>query len=82
MQDKTLKLLARFCDTTYRQQMAIFDIPVRFETKCERKANGKMRIVQIPIKDIMPKGLDKHHEGFASCCGDLYAKTCFDKFLQ
>ena len=82
MQDKTLELLARFCDTTYRQQMAIFDIPVRFETRCEKKADGKSRIVQIPIKDIMPKGFDKHHEGFASCCGDLYAKTCFDKFLQ
>ena len=82
MQDKTLELLARFCDTTYRQQMAIFDIPVRFETRCEKKADGKSRIVQIPINDIMPKGLNNHHEGFASSCGDLYAKTCFDKFLQ
>ena len=46
MQDKSLQLLALFCDTTYRQQMTIFDIPVRFTTRCEKMANGKMGIVQ------------------------------------
>ena len=40
MQDKTLELLACFCNTTYRQQMALFDIPVRFNTRCEKKENG------------------------------------------
>lgn len=82
LQDKTLQLLALFCDTTYRQQMAIFDIPVRFETRCEKKANGKMRIVQVPIENHQPKSQETRHDGFMSCCGDLYAKTCFDKFLQ
>ena len=82
MQDKSLQLLALFCDTTYRQQMTIFDIPVRFTTRCEKMANGKMGIVQIPIKDYLPKSPDARNDGFMSCCGDLYAKTCFDKFLQ
>ena len=82
LQDKTLQLLALFCDTTYRQQMAIFDIPVRFKTRSERKSNGKMRIVQIPIEDHLPKSPGARNDGFMSCCGDLYAKTCFDKFLQ
>lgn len=82
MQDKSLQLLALFCDTTYRQQMTIFDIPVRFTTRCEKMANGKMGIVQIPIKDHLPKSPDARNDGFMSCCGDLYAKTCFDKFLQ
>jgi len=77
-----LQLLALFCDTTYRQQMTIFDIPVRFTTKCEKMANGKMGIIQIPIKDHLPKSPDARNDGFMSCCGDLYAKTCFDKFLQ
>ena len=45
MLDKSLKLLACFCNTTYRQQMSIFDIPVHYETICEKKADGKMRIV-------------------------------------
>ena len=44
--------------------------------------NGKMGIVQIPIKDHLPKSPDARNDGFMSCCGDLYAKTCFDKFLQ
>ena len=82
LQDKSLQLLALFCDTTYRQQMTIFDIPVRFTTRCEKMANGKMGIVQIPIKDHLPKSPDARNDGFMSCCGDLYAKTCFDKFLQ
>ena len=62
--------------------MTIFDIPVRFTTRCEKMANGKMGIVQIPIKDYLPKSPDARNDGFMSCCGDLYAKTCFDKFLQ
>ena len=33
MQDKSLELLACFCDTTYKQHMTIFDIPVHYETK-------------------------------------------------
>ena len=73
MQDKSLQLLALFCDTTYRQQMTIFDIPVRFTTKCEKMANGKMGIVQIPIKDHLPKSLETRNDGFMvfrkkGCC--------------
>lgn len=82
LQDKNLQLLALFCDNTYKQQMTIFDIPVRFTTRCEKKANGKMGITQIPINDHLPKSPDAHNDGFMCCCGDLYAKTCFDKFLQ
>ena len=82
MQDKTLELLACFCNTTYRQQMALFDIPVRFNTRCEKKENGKMRVVQIPVNDIQSKCFVPHRDGHMTSCGDLYAKTCFDKFLQ
>lgn len=83
LQDKTLKLLASFCDTTYKQQMAIFDIPVRFETRCEKKDDGQMRIIQIPINGSQPKNQDPRSDGFkGTCCGDLYARVCFDRFLQ
>ena len=82
MQDKTLELLACFCNTTYRQQMALFDIPVRFNTRCEKKGNGKIRVVQIPVNDFQSKCFVPSRDGHMTSCGDLYAKTCFDKFLQ
>ena len=82
MQDKTLELLACFCDTTYRQQMTIFDIPVHYETRRELKADGKMRIVQVPINGYQPNKRDSRHNGVMECCGDLYAKICFDKFIR
>ena len=82
MQDKTLELLACFCDTTYRQQMTIFDIPVHYETRRELKADGQMRIVQVPINGYQPKSQDSRRNGIMECCGDLYAKRCFDKFIQ
>ncbi len=82
MQDKTLRLLACFCDTTYKQQMSIFDIPVHFETRCEKGADGKMRIVQVPANGYQPRIQDPRYNGFMEGSGDLYAKTCFDKFLQ
>ena len=82
MQDKTLKQLACFCDTTYRQQMAIFDIPVRFETRCEQKDDGRMRIVQVPVNGYKPGSQEHSHDASTTTCGDLYAKICFDKFLQ
>lgn len=83
MQDKTLELLACFCDTTYKQQMAIFDIPVRFVTRSEEKVDGQARIIQIPINDNQPKHQVPRNDGFkGTCCGDLYARVCFDQFLQ
>ena len=82
MQDKSLELLACFCDTTYRQQMTIFDIPVHYETRCEKGADGKTRIVQAPINGYQPKAQDPRYSGFMEGCGDLYTRTCFDKFLQ
>lgn len=82
MQDETLELLACFCDTTYRQQMAIFDIPVRFETRCEKKDDGQMRIVQVPVNGYQSNSQKHSHNGFMTTCGDLYAKVCFDTFLQ
>lgn len=82
MQDKSLELLACFCDTTYKQHMTIFDIPVHYETKCERKPDGKMRIVQVPINDYQPKALDPRYGGIMEGCGDLYTRICFDMFLK
>ena len=82
MLDKSLKLLACFCNTTYRQQMSIFDIPVHYETICEKKVDGKMRIVQVPINGFHPNAKDSHYLGFMKSSGDLYAKTCFDKFIR
>ena len=82
MQDKSLELLACFCDTTYKQHMTIFDIPVHYETKCERKPDGKMRIVQVPINGYQPKVLDPRYGGIMEGCGDLYTRICFDMFLK
>lgn len=82
MQDKSLELLACFCDTTYKQHMTIFDIPVHYETKCERKPDGKMRIVQVPINGYQPKVLDTRYGGIMEGCGDLYTRICFDMFLK
>ena len=82
MQDKSLELLACFCDTTYKQHMTIFDIPVHYETKCERKPDGKMRIVQVPINGYQPKALDPCYGGIMEGCGDLYTRICFDMFLK
>jgi hypothetical protein len=82
MQDKSLELLACFCDTTYRQQMSIFDIPVHYETRCEKKADGKMRIVQVPINGYQPKVQDPRYNGFMEGCGDLYTRICYARFIQ
>ena len=82
MQDKTLKLLACFCDTTYKQHMTIFDIPVHFETRSERKPDGQMRIVQVPINGFQPKVQDPRYGGVMADCGDLYTRICFDMFLK
>ena len=82
MQDKSLKLLAGFCNKTYTQQMRIFDIPVHYETICEKKADGKMRILQVPINGYQPNDQDSQYLGFMKSSGDLYAKTCFDKFIR
>ena len=82
MRDKTLKQLACFCDTTYKQHMTIFDIPVHFETRCERKPDGKMRIVQVPINGYQPKAQNPRYGGIMEGCGDLYTRICFDMFLK
>ena len=82
MQDKSLELLACFCDTTYRQQMSIFDIPVHYETRCEKKSDGKMRIVQVPINGYQPKVQDPRYNGFMEGCGDLYTRICYARFIQ
>ena len=82
MQDKSLELLACFCDTTYRQQMSIFDIPVHYETRCEKKADGKTIIVQVPINGFQPKKQDPRYSGFMEGCGDLYTRICYDRFIQ
>lgn len=82
MRDKTLKLLASFCDTTYKQQMTIFDIPVHYDTRCERKPDGKMGIVQVPINGYQMKMQDTRYGGIMEGCGDLYTRICFDMFLK
>ena len=82
MQDKSLELLACFCDTTYKQQMSIFDIPVHYETKCEKGEDGKKRIVQKPINGYQPKVQDPRYSGFMEGCGDLYTRICYARFIQ
>lgn len=82
MQDKTLELLASFCDTTYKQLMTIYDIPVHYETRSVKDDDGHRRIVQKPINGYQPKVQDSRYSGIMEASGDLYTKTCFDKFLQ
>ena len=82
MQDKSLEMLACFCDTTYKQLMTIYDIPVHYVTKSVMDDDGHRRIVQMPINGYQPKVLDPRYSGIMEASGDLYTKTCFDKFLQ
>ena len=82
MQDKSFELLACFCDTTYKQLMTIYDIPVHYETKSVMDEDGHRRIVQKPINGYQPKVQDPRYSGIMEASGDLYTKTCFDKFLQ
>ena len=62
--------------------MSIFDIPVHYETTYEKKADGKMRIIQVPVNGFHPKDQDPRYLAFMESGGDLYAKTCFDRFIQ
>ena len=82
MQDKSLTLLPIFCNTTYKQMMTIFDIPVHYETRSERGADGKMRIIQVPVNGYQPKAADPMHCGFMEASGDLMAKMAFDRFQK
>ena len=82
MQDKSFELLACFCDTTYKQLMTIYDIPVHYVTKSVMDDDGHRRIVQMPINGYQPKMQDPRYSGIMEASGDLYTKTCFDKFLQ
>ena len=75
IKDETLELLACFCDTTYRQQMAIFDIPVRFETRCEKKDDGQMRIVQVPVNGYQSNSQKHSYNGFMTTCDGIIVET-------
>ena len=82
MHDKSFKLLASFCNSTYKLLMTIFDIPVHYETKSVEGEDGKSRIVQLPINGHHPKKDDPVHCGFMESSGDLVAKASFNRFLQ
>ena len=62
--------------------MTIYDIPVHYETKSVKDDDGHRRIVQKPINGYQPKVQDSRYSGIMEASGDLYTKTCFDKFLQ
>ena len=46
------------------------------------KADGKIRIVQMPVNGFQPKKQDPRYSGFMEGCGDLYTRICYDRFIQ
>ena len=81
MKDKTLKLIACFCNNTYRLLVNTFDIPLRYDTRVQED-NGRLKIVQVPINGHQPKVDNPRYSGFMEANGDIVAKICFDRFLQ
>ena len=81
MKDKTLKLIACFCNNTYKLLVNTFDIPMRYDTRVQEE-EGRLKIVQMPVNGYQPKVQDPRYSGFMEANGDIVAKICFDKFLQ
>ena len=81
MKDKTLKLIACFCNNTYKLLVNTFDIPMRYDTRVQND-EGRLKIVQVPVNGYQPKVQDPRYSGFMEANGDIVAKICFDKFLQ
>lgn len=82
LQDRTLRLLVCFCNTTYKQLVSTFDIPMRYDTKSVMGDNGRMKIVHVPINGHQPKVQNPRYSGVMEANGDLVAKVSFDRFLQ
>ena len=81
MKDKSLKLIACFCNNTYKLLVNTFDIPMRYDTRVQDDG-GRLKIVQVPVNGYQPKVQDPRYSGFMEANGDIVAKICFDRFLQ
>lgn len=81
MQEKSLELLASFCNTSYKLLVHTFDIPMRYETRSVKGDDGRMKIVHIPINGYQPKVNNPRYSGIMEANGDLVAKVAFDRFL-
>ena len=81
MKDKTLKLIACFCNNTYKLLVNTFDIPMRYDTRVQND-EGRLKIVQVPVNGYQPKVQNPRYSGFMEANGDIVAKICFDRFLQ
>ncbi len=80
--EKSLKLLACFCTTTYKFLVNTFNIPMRYMTECVKGDDGQVKVVHVPINGHQPKIKNPRYSGIMEANGDLVAKVCFDKFLQ
>ena len=82
MHDKTLELVAQFCNTTYKLLMYNFDVPIRFESRSVKGEDGRMKIEAVPIGGYQLKHGESRYHGFEVANGDIAAKAQFDRFLQ
>ena len=82
MHERSLELLSQFCNTTYKILMNMFDVPLRYETRCEVGEDGRMRLVPAPVGGYGPKAFDLRRNGIEEANGDIAAKVQFDRFLQ
>ena len=82
MRDKSLDLIASFCNNSYKMLVSTFDIPMRYDTKSVMGDNGRMKIVHVPINGHQPKVQNPRYSGVMEANGDLVAKACFCRFLR
>ena len=82
MRDKSLDLIASFCNTSYKMLVSTFDIPMRYDTRSVKGDDGRMKIVHVPINGHQPKVQNPRYSGVMEANGDLVAKACFCRFLQ
>ena len=54
MRDKSLDLIASFCNTSYKMLVSTFDIPMRYDTRSVKGDDGRMKIVHVPINGHQP----------------------------
>ena len=80
--ERSLELLSQFCNATYKILMNMFDVPLRYETRCEVGEDGRMRLVPAPVGGYGPKAFDLRRNGIEEANGDIAAKVQFDRFLQ
>ena len=82
LHEKTLVMLEKFCNGTYRELINTYDIPFRYETKRVMGADGRWKIVQVPVPGYHPKNTDPRFLGFMKASGDLAEKVAFERFLK